>query len=177
MNLLPWKKRTPLDGTLARLRDEMERTFDRFFTEPLGLASFELSGTRAQTWIPPLDVSETDSEVTIRAEVPGIAIKDLAISVAGTTLTIAGEKEERKEKKEENFHQSECHFGSFRRVLDLPDRVDAGRVTAEYDNGVVTVHVAKKPGVQARQVEIKPAGETRPAPDAKPTPRKIPVGV
>lgn len=159
MNLSLWRKRDPFNGGLARLREEMDRTFDRFFSEPFGVGPIEPKSLRPEGWVPPLDVSETDSEVTIRAEVPGIPAKDLDISVSGTMLTIAGQKEETTEKKEENFYQCERRFGSFRRVIDLPDTVDPEKVTAESDNGVVTIHVAKKPGAKSKQVDVKPAGK------------------
>jgi HSP20 family protein len=157
MNLSPWKQRERFPVGLARLRDEMDRTFDRFFSEPLGLGGLEPKALRDDGWIPPLDVSETDTEVTIRAEVPGIPAKDVEISVTGNMLTIAGKKESHEEKKGEDFYQSERRFGSFRRVVALPDGVDPDKVTAESDNGVVTVHVAKRPGVKPKVVEVKPA--------------------
>ena len=152
----------PINGGLSRLRDEMDRTFERFFREPLGLGVIEPKLLRSQGWIPPLDVSETDTEVTIRAEVPGIAAKDLEITVSGSLLTIAGKKDETVEKQEENFYQCERRFGSFRRVIDLPETADAEKVTAESDNGVVTVRVAKKPGAKPKQVEVKPVGKKVP---------------
>jgi HSP20 family protein len=143
-----------MNGGLARLREEMDRTFGRFFSEPWGL--IEPKAFRTEGWFPAVDVSETDKEVTIRAEVPGIAIKDLDISVSGTTLTITGQKDEQDEQKGEDFYQCERRFGSFRRVMDLPDSIDADKVTAESDNGVVTIHVDKKPGVRPKKVEVKP---------------------
>jgi len=155
MNLSLWKRRSPFNGDLARLREEMERSFERVFSEPLGLIEPKL--LRAEGWFPPIDMSETDSDVMIRAEVPGIAAKDLDISVIGTTLSISGAKEEQKEQKGENFYQCERRFGSFRRAIELPETVDADKVTAECDNGVVTIHLAKKPGIKPRHVEIKPA--------------------
>jgi HSP20 family protein len=155
MNLSIWKRRNPINGDLARLRDEMDRTFDRFFTEPWGMLEPKIS--RTEGWFPPVDLSETGTEVTIRTEVPGIAAKDLDISVSGTTLTIGGQKEEREEKKDEDYYLSERRFGSFRRVIELPETVDADKVTAESDNGVVTIHVAKRPGIKPKQVEVKPA--------------------
>ncbi len=167
MSLTLWKKRSPaalspLNGDLARLRDEMDRTFDRFFTEPLSLDAIEPKLLRAQSWFPPLDISETDNEVTIRAEVPGIPSKDVDVSISGTTLTISGEKNESTERRDENFYQSERRFGSFRRMVELPDSIDADKVTAESDNGVITIRIAKKPGTKPRQVEVKPAGKKVP---------------
>ena len=165
MNLSPWKKRpsslaaSPFNGDLARFRDEMDRTFDRFFTDPFALGMIEPKALRSEGWLPAIDVSETETEVTIRADAPGIAAKDLDISVSGSTLTIAGQKEESSEKKDENYCHCERRFGSFRRSIDLPDTVDADKVTAESDNGVVTIHVAKKPGAKPKQVEVKPAAK------------------
>jgi HSP20 family protein len=155
MNLSLWKRRSPIDGGLARLREEMDRTFDRFFSEPWGM--LEPKMLRSEGWLPPVDVSETDAEVTIRAEIPGIAAKDLEIAVTGTMLTISGKKEEYEEKKGEDFYQSERRFGSFRRAIDLPETIDAEKVNAESDNGVVTIHVAKKPGIKPKRVEVKAA--------------------
>jgi HSP20 family protein len=139
----------------------MDRVFDRFAGEPWGLS--EPKALRAEGWVPPLDVSEAENEVTIRAEIPGIAAKDLDISVSGTTLSISGQKQEEQEKKGENYYMCERRFGSFRREVELPDTVDPDKITAESDNSVITIHVARKPGAKPRHVEVKPTG------------RKIPV--
>lgn len=158
MNLNLWKKRESTNG-LARLREEMDRTLDRFFTEPFGLIEPK---ALAADWVPAIDVSETDAELTVRAEVPGIAAKDLDISVSGSTLTIAGEKEESSEKCEKNVCHCERRFGSFRRAIDLPETLDADKISAESDNGVVTIHIPKKPGAKAKQVEVKPVAKKVP---------------
>jgi HSP20 family protein len=154
MQLIPWR-RDPIGANLARIRDEMDRTFGRLFNEPL-FEFPELPRLR-EGWVPPLDVSETDNEVTIRAEVPGIDPKDLEITVTGRTLCIAGHKEEQQERRGENFYQTERRFGSFRRLVDLPESADPDKVTAETENGVVTIHVAKRPGAKPRQIQIRPA--------------------
>lgn len=157
---------SPLNGELARLRDEMDRAFDRLWSDPLALAVMEPKLLRAEGWLPAIDVSESDTEVKIRAEAPGVAAKDLDISISGNTLTIAGQKDESTEKKEENYYHCERRFGSFRRTIELPDTADTGKITAESDNGVVTIRVAKKPGAKPRQVEVKPAAPST----------KVPVG-
>lgn len=165
MSLSLWKNRPssvsafPLSGDFGRLRDEMDRAFNRFIAEPFGFAAVEPKALRAEGWMPAIDVSESDTEVTVRAEVPGIAAKDLDISVTAGTLTIAGEKEEKCETKEAGYCSCERRFGSFRRSMDLPDTVDADKVSAESDNGVVTIHIPKKPGVKPKQIEVKPAAK------------------
>jgi HSP20 family protein len=169
MSISLWKKRSPtvfspINGELGRLRDEMERMIDRFLIDPSLLGTIEPKGSRIEGWIPPLDVSETDTEVTVRAEIPGIPAKDIDVSVSGNTLSISGEKEEKFESRGEDFCQCERRFGAFRRVVELPDGIDADKITAESDNGVVTIHLAKQPGAKSRHIEIK-------APPA----RKVPV--
>lgn len=168
MNLSLWNKRDPVTSDLGRLRDELDRTFSRFFREPGALAGWPSDplALRTEGWVPPLDVSESDTEVTIRAEVPGVATKDLDVTVSGNTLCIAGRKEEQQEKKTESYYRAERRFGSFFRSVELPDTVDTEKVTAEADNGVVTLHVAKKPGAKPRHVEIKPGASAG---------RKVPV--
>jgi HSP20 family protein len=163
MNLSLWKKRPStalaLNGDLTRLRSEMDRAFDRFFTDPLAFAAIEPKALRAEGWLPALDVSETDSEITVRAEVPGVAAKDLDISVSDGTLTIAGQKEEKCETKDDQYCCCERRFGTFRRSIDLPDSVDADKISADTDNGVVTIHVPKKPGAKPKQIEVKPTAK------------------
>lgn len=157
MNLIPWKKRDITSGDFIRLRDEMDRMFDRFLSEPFGAGLIEPKALRTEGWLPPLDIVDAENEVTIRAEIPGIPVKDLDIAVSGTTLTLQGKKEEMQEKKGENFYRCERRFGSFRRDVELPETIDPDRITAESDNGIVTIHVAKKPGAKPRHVEVKPA--------------------
>lgn len=163
---LPSPTLSPFNGDLARLRDEMDRTFERFLTDPFAMGAIEPKALRSDGWLPAIDVSETDTEVTIRAETPGITAKDLEISVSGNTLTVAGQKEESTEKNGENFCHCERRFGSFRRSIELPETADAEKVTAEADNGVVTIRVAKKPGAKAKPVEIKTAGAAKKVPVA-----------
>lgn len=157
MNLSVWRKRDPINGGLARLRDEMERTFDRFFNEPFGVGDSGL--LRTEGWVPPLDMSETDNELLIRAETPGIPAKDIEVSVTGNMLTISGKKEEAREERNANYYHSERRFGSFRRVVELPASADTTKVSAEADNGVVTIHIAKKAGLKPTHIEVKPVGK------------------
>ncbi len=147
MNLIPW--RDP-DRLLTSLRAEMDRMFDRITTDPWPLA---MEGTRSP-WIPSIDLSETDKDILLKADVPGVDPKNLQVTVKGNLLTITGEKREATEEKKENCLRVERHFGSFRREVMLPAEVDLEKVSAEYENGVLTVHLKKHAGAASRQVPI-----------------------
>ncbi len=165
MSLTLSRTREPVlrpNGEFARLRDEIDRTFERLAHEPLGLLGLSPTPQAIDRWLPPLDVSETESEIIVQAELPGIPVKNLDISLSGTTLTITGEKNEMSEKKDKDFYQCERRFGSFRRVVELPDSIDADKIAAESDNGIVTIHIAKKPGTKPRHVEVKPVSKKVP---------------
>ncbi len=159
MNLIPWRKPHAVDGELSRLRSFVDEVFDRFSRDP-----FAHGTTAESSWRPALDVSETDSEITIRAEVPGIDPKELDIAVNGSMLSIGGEKSGGEEREGEDWWQCERRFGSFKRVLELPNSADPDKVTAEGENGIVTVRIAKKPGARTRQVEVRAGhAEVRPS--------------
>lgn len=154
MNVL---RRRPTETTLApvnlltRMRDEMDRVFDRWFDRPL---EFAWPGN-GKDWMPALDVIDSENEVTIKAEVPGMAAKDVNVSITGNMLTLSGQKDESKEEKGENFYVSERRFGSFQRSIELPDGVDADKVSAEQTNGVLTVKVPKLRSAKPKNVPVK----------------------
>jgi HSP20 family protein len=155
-------RRTPVLDEFARMREEMDRMVGRYIGESGG--QFDAGMPRIEGWIPPIDVSETDEEIVIRGEMPGIAARDLEITITGTTLSISGKKEEKEEMEQEDFYRSERRFGAFRRVLDLPEAADTERVTADSDNGLITIRVAKKPGQRAKRIEVKPTSRRVPVP-------------
>lgn len=140
-------------NSLMQLRSEMDRMFDRFFTDPW--AAFEPKMLRESGLFPSLDVSQTDNEVTVRAEVPGLEPKDISIAILGNTLTISGEKREEKEREGENCYHCERRFGSFRREVELPTGIDPDKVIAEYENGVATIRVARKPTARPRHIPVQ----------------------
>ncbi|HVP13050.1 MAG TPA: Hsp20/alpha crystallin family protein, partial [Phycisphaerae bacterium] len=117
MNLIPWKQkreeRTEEAGTwapLARFRSEMDNLFDRFFGETWGTSMLESLPAR-MGWGPRLDLAESENEITVRAEVPGMDPNDVNIEVVGNTLTIRGEKKQHKEEKRENYFYVERQYG------------------------------------------------------------------
>jgi HSP20 family protein len=133
------------------LRKQMDDVLDGFFK------------AAPSDFLPSVDVSETDKEIRIVAELPGVDRKDIDVTLAGNQLTIKGEKrsehEERGEKDESGrqFHRVERSFGSFRRTMTLPYRIDPSAVAADFKDGVLTVTVPKPAEVVAntRKIEIK----------------------
>jgi HSP20 family protein len=100
-------------------------------------------------------VAESDKEVIVRAEIPGIDPKELDVTVTGNQLVVSGEKKESTEKKDKGFYHNETRYGSFRRVIPLPEGVDSEHVDAQYANGVLTLKLQKTPAAAAKKIEIK----------------------
>jgi HSP20 family protein len=155
MSLIPWGNRKTSGGDmslLSDLRTEMNRVFDNFFREPFG-AMTEALGWQDQ-FAPSLDVTETDKEITVQAELAGVDPKDLDITVNADRITISGEKKETIEKKDKSFHHREIRTGKFSRTIALPSGVDTENVTADHKNGILTVHLKKTAQAAARKVSV-----------------------
>ena len=146
MTLVPWTNRGR--NELARLHDEMDGLFDGFFR---GLGR-PFTGYKA--W-PAIDVAEKDDAIVVRAEVPGCHPEDIDISVYGNTVTISGEKKERKEEKEKGYYHLETSYGNFRREINLPTDVDETKIEAVCKNGVLSVTLPKAEKTKAVKVEVK----------------------
>ena len=134
---------------ISRLRREMDRLWDDYF-------GAGRRGLQPLTeFAPAVDIKETDTEIVVKAEVPGMDAKDINISVTGEVLTIKGEKKAELEEKEENYHLIERSHGSFSRSLVLPAAVDMDKIEAKYDKGVLTVSCPKREEVKPKAIEIK----------------------
>ena len=156
------KHRVPISreattGSIGRFRDEMEHLFDRF-VEPWSERWDEMVG-RTDLWHPSVDVSESDKEVVIRAELPGIDPKDVSVKLSGNILTISGSKKESVEEKREDYYLSERRFGSFERAIELPKSADLEHIQAEQRHGVLNVHVKKTAAAKAKVISVKTAAE------------------
>jgi len=158
MNLIPWRDKSAREpsrasSALATLRADMDRLFDAFVREPFGALEwpFHDSGT----WSPAVDVAESDTEYTIRAELPGLDPNDLDISVTENELVLSGEKKETTERHEKGYYHTESRYGSFRRSIPLPGAIDSTKVDAEYTDGVLTVHLTKSPENAPKRIEVK----------------------
>lgn len=157
-DLAPWRRGTPArreeQQPMDVWRQEMDRWFDRWFGG-FGLAPFE---GQWEGFMPRVDVTETDNEIQVSAELPGIDPQHVDVSVSHDVLTISGEKREEREEKEKNYYRTERSYGSFRRSVQLPMEVDTNRADATFKNGLLTVTIPKTEQARERKkVEVKTA--------------------
>jgi HSP20 family protein len=147
-NLIPWRERN--GGALTQLHNEMENLFHRFIGEPLEEFGMKM-------WTPRVDVEETDKEILVKVDLPGVDPKDVDISVSEGALILKGDRKEEREDKKKNYHRVERLVGQFYRELPLPPAADPERITAASANGVITVMIPKKAAAQAKKIAIKVA--------------------
>jgi len=107
-------------------------------------------------WSPTTDISETDTEYLIRAELPAVRKEDVTVTVDGGVITIEGERKQAKEDQSETFHRMESFHGTFTRRFALPENVDVGRITCLDKDGVLTIHMPKtEASKQQKPIQIK----------------------
>ena len=119
------------------------------FAEPTGKDQLT-----AGSFVPPVDVYEDEHNLVLKLEVPGVEENELNVSVENNTLTIQGERKFEKEEKEENFHRIERRYGSFLRTFKLPNTVDAEKVDANYEKGILKITLAKRAEAKPRQIKV-----------------------
>jgi len=161
-NLIPWKreKKVPVQRENAQPIDlfqhDMNRLFDEFFGRSFWPAPFEGFGESAGSFTPSVDIVETDKDIQVSAELPGMTEKDIEVSLSGDLLIISGEKKEEREEKDKNYHRIERSYGSFRRSVTLPAEVNGDKVTAGFKEGVLTIALPKvETGKTAKKITIK----------------------
>jgi len=106
------------------------------------------------SFVPPVDIYENEHNIVLKLEVPGIDQKDLDIRIENNTITIRGERKFEKETKEENYHRVERRYGNFQRSFGLPNTVNPEQVTADYNNGILTVTLAKRAEAKPKQIKV-----------------------
>lgn len=111
--------------------------------------------TTARPWTPAVDILETENELVLKADIPGVEMKDIDIQLENGTLTIKGERKFEKEEKNKGFHRLERSYGSFVRYFTLPETVDPEKVKAEYNAGVLTVSLPKKELAKPRAIKVQ----------------------
>jgi HSP20 family protein len=146
-NALSEIKRDPF----AALQDEMNRLFESFGSFPSARMSSDMA--------PRLDICETDREIDIDAELPGVDEKDVDVTLSGDVLTIRGERKNGREERNKNYYLAERSFGSFTRSVSLPFEADPKNVSAKFDKGVLHIAIPKPENMAAKsaRIPVKPA--------------------
>ena len=130
---------------LARIQDEMARLFeDRRF------ASGESVG-----WTPACDIYEDEEGVSLRFELAGVDPKDVDIRFENGVLTLRGDRKLEREENRENYHRVEMAYGTFTRSFSLPGTIDPEKIKAESKNGILTVHLPKRPEAKPKSIQVK----------------------
>lgn len=146
---------------LFQVHQEIDRMFDDMFRS-FGFPSLGfnrgLESMAQQQWLrPTLDIGASDKEYTVTVELPGVDEKEISLEVVNDTLRISGEKKQEKEEKNKNYYRMERSYGSFQRVLSLPDDADHDGIKAAFKNGVMQVTIPRKEAAKAKvkQIEVK----------------------
>ena len=147
---------------MVTLREKMNRLFEDAVT-----GQREDRDLIPSTWSPAVDIFETENEIVLTAELPGIEDKDIEIKLEDNTLTLKGERQLEKETKEENYHRIERSYGSFFRSFSLPHYVDQDKIKAEHEHGVLKVFLPKKQESKPRAVKVVKAQSKEKATEKK----------
>lgn len=132
---------------------------NRFFDGMLG--AFAPTPREDAPFAPDTDVAETDEEIRVTADHPGVSERDVEVSVKDDKLIITGQKRDEREETGQDFRVTERSFGSFRRALTLPESIDAEKISAEFDKGVLRIHAPKSSEAErGRKIEVKSTDET-----------------
>lgn len=139
-------------GMLKQMRKEMDNVFNSRFPD----IQSDFTGFAGSDWVPAVDVKEEDDKFIIHADIPGVAPKDIKVSIENGVLTIQGEKKHERTQSEKDFRRIERSSGSFFRQFTLPESVDADSISAKGNNGVLELVVPKSSKSKAsRDIEVE----------------------
>jgi HSP20 family protein len=159
LSLTPFRTRRqaglePGYSGMAEFRTEMNRLFDGLFSRPLAVPTWFETAEPGQ-WLPAIDISDEPQRIQVRAELPGIDPKHVDVDVTEDRLVISGEKKQSSSKEGNGWSHVESQYGAFARTIPLPAPVDPATVTANFDNGVLTVELTKTATSTSRKVPVK----------------------
>lgn len=144
--LVPWSP--------FRALEEMERPFEGGFGSSWFPTALRRLPFEEREWLPAIEVFDKEDKLVVKAELPGMKEEDIDISVVGDTLTIRGERKAESEVREEDYYYCERSYGSFSRSMSLPSHVDAGKIEASYEDGILEVALPKTVEVKPKKIEI-----------------------
>ena len=129
---------------------ELANLFENFAEGPTTGKAQLMAGT----FVPPVDVYEDEHKLVLKLEIPGVNEEELDIRMENNLLLVKGERKFEKEEKEENFHRIERRYGSFERSFRLPNTVDGDKAEGNYDKGILTIALVKRPEAKPKQIKI-----------------------
>jgi HSP20 family protein len=144
MTLVRFKPNTDV----YRLQHSMNRLFDSFFGD------HAYNDDEQCEWAPAVDVAENKDQITIKADIPGMDKKDIKVVVHENTLTLKGERKSEKTEEGTNYYRVERTNGSFYRSFSLPSKVDAGKIKANYQNGVLEIVLPKVEEAKPKEIDV-----------------------
>jgi HSP20 family protein len=139
---------------LLSTQDRFNRLFNQAFGRAFEGADDELS---ARSWAPPVDIYETEGNLVVKAELPGVDPKQVEVRVEDNTLYLKGERKFENEENKENYHRVERAYGTFVRSFALPGSVEPDKVAAEYNDGLLTITIPKREEAKPKTVKINVA--------------------
>jgi HSP20 family protein len=132
------------------IQTEMNRLFDNFLGRPAATAT----GTGSRVWMPVVDLYETNDDLVLNFELPGVREKDISLSITGDVLTVKGERQFDQPLSDDNYFHTERAYGKFERSIRLPMSVQAGQVRATYRDGMLEVSLPKAEEVRPKEIKI-----------------------
>ena len=135
--------------------DEVQNRLGSFFGGGFPRFGSGNGGLQLADWSPQVDITEDDKEYLIKADLPEMKKDEIKVNVAEGVLTVSGERKTEKEEKNKKFHRIERSYGTFERSFTLPDDADGAKVSAEFKDGVLRVHLPKNPVAKAKAIEVK----------------------
>lgn len=130
----------------------LQSTLNRILSNESAQSGDDLMNTG--TFVPPVDIYEDEHNFTLNLEVPGIKESDIDIRLENNTLTVRGERKFESEQREENFRRVERRYGSFSRAFTLPNVVDTEKISANYENGMLQIQLAKRAEAKPKQIRV-----------------------
>lgn len=135
---------------------ELEHAVNGLFDRPVGLCpTWDDRNAEALVWQPPVNVYEDKDHLAIEAQLPGIDLNDIELSVKEQTLNLRGERKAEAEKSKDGYHVREARYGAFSRSFSLPNTVNADEAKASYDKGVLTITIPKQEKAKPRTIQIE----------------------
>lgn len=142
-------------ATRNSTNNEIGNRISRLLNDAFGGLDWQYRDSVSASWVPPVDIFEEKDAIRIVAEVPGVRPQDVKISLEGNVLTVHGQKQQLAEERTERVHRYERTYGEFERTFSLPSSVDANKISASYEHGLLTITLPKAEQARPREIQVE----------------------